>query len=109
VDQPGTLGPPWTDGGADRGGLGHGGALTGARPLAAPVNQSSLAGAQKRQERTGSSARASPELGQHRGGQAMVVQNRRRRRSVRGRLEHGEKRREAGRGAVNSGGGARLL
>jgi hypothetical protein len=33
----------------------------------------------------------------------MVVQNRRRRRSVRGRLEHGEKRREAGRGAVNSG------
>jgi hypothetical protein len=28
---------------------------------------------------------------------------------VRGRLERGEKRREAGRGAVNSGGGARLL
>jgi hypothetical protein len=39
----------------------------------------------------------------------MAVQNRRRRRSVRGRLEHGEKQREAGRGAVNSGGGARLL
>jgi hypothetical protein len=39
----------------------------------------------------------------------MAVQNRRRRRSVRGRLEHGEKRREAGRGVVNSGGGARLL
>jgi hypothetical protein len=28
---------------------------------------------------------------------------------VRGRLERGEKRREAGRGAVNSGGGAHLL
>jgi hypothetical protein len=39
----------------------------------------------------------------------MAVQNRRWRRSVRGRLERGEKRREAGRGAVNSGGGARLL
>jgi hypothetical protein len=29
VDRPGVLGPPWTDGGADRGGPGHGGALTG--------------------------------------------------------------------------------
>jgi hypothetical protein len=37
-----------------------------------------------------------------------AVQNRRRRRSVRGRLERGEKRREAGRGAVNSGGRARF-
>jgi hypothetical protein len=38
----------------------------------------------------------------------MAVQNRRRRRSVRVRLKRGEKRREAGRGVVNSGGGARL-
>jgi hypothetical protein len=49
------------------------------------------------------------ELGRQRGGRATVVQNRRRRRSVGVRLERGEKRREAGRGAVNSGGGARLL
>jgi hypothetical protein len=63
VDWPGALGPPWTDGGADRGGAGRGGALTGARPPAALVRQSSPAGAQQREERTGSSARASPGLG----------------------------------------------
>jgi hypothetical protein len=32
VDRPGVLSPPWTDGGADRGGAWCGGALTGARP-----------------------------------------------------------------------------
>jgi hypothetical protein len=109
MDRPGVLGPLWTDGGADRGGPGHGGALTRARPPAAPVHQSSPAGAQQREERTGSSTRASQGLRWRRGGRAMAVQNRRRRRSVRARLEHGEKRREAGRGVVNSGGGARLL
>jgi hypothetical protein len=51
VDRPGTLGPPRTDGGMDREGLGRGGALTGARPPAAPVHQSSPAGAQQREER----------------------------------------------------------
>jgi hypothetical protein len=76
VDRLGVLGPPWTDGDADRGGPGHGGALTGARPPAAPVHQSSPAGAQKGERSRGSSARASPELGRHRGGRAMVVQNR---------------------------------
>jgi hypothetical protein len=91
------------------GGPGRGGALTGARPPAAPVHQSSPAGVQQREERTGSWARASPRLRQHRGGRATVVQNQRRRRSVRGRLKHGEKRREAGRSVVNSGGGAHLL
>jgi hypothetical protein len=55
VDRPGTLGPPWTDNGADRGGTGRGGVLTGARPLAAPVHQSSPAGAQKGERSTGSS------------------------------------------------------
>jgi hypothetical protein len=94
----------WTEGGP-----GRGGALTGARPTAAPVHQSSSAGAQQREERTGSSTRASPGLERRRGGRAMAVQNQRWRRSVRGMLEHGEKRREAGRGVVNSGGGARLL
>jgi hypothetical protein len=70
VDRPGVLGPPWTDGGADRGGPGHGSALTGARPPAAPVRQSSPAGAQKGERSTGSSARASPELGRRRGDRA---------------------------------------
>jgi hypothetical protein len=92
-----------------RGGPGRSGALTGARPPAAPVHQSSPAGAQQREERTGSSTRASPGLRRRRGVRATVVQNQRRWRSVRGRLKHGENRREAGRGVVNFGGGARLL
>jgi hypothetical protein len=106
VDRPGALSPPWTDAGADSG---HGGVLTGARPPAAPVCQSLPAGAQQREERTGSSSRASPGLEQRRGGQASMVKAWWCRRSVRGRLERGEMRREAGRGVVNSGGGARLL
>jgi hypothetical protein len=72
VDRPGVLGPPWTDAGADRG---HGDALTGAWPSAAPVRQSSLAGAQNGERSEGNSARVSPELGRHCGGWAMVVQN----------------------------------
>jgi hypothetical protein len=76
VDRLGVLGPPWTDDGADRGGPGHSGALIGARPPAAPVRQSSLAGAQKGERSTRSSARASPELGRRCGGRATVVQNR---------------------------------
>jgi hypothetical protein len=87
----------------------RGRALTGVRPPATPVHQSSPAGAQQRERSTGSSVRASPELGRWCEGRATAVQNRRWRRSVRGRLERGEKRREAGRGAVNSGCGARLL
>jgi hypothetical protein len=43
VDWPGTLDPPWIDAGADSG---HGGALIGAWPLAAPVRQSSPSGEQ---------------------------------------------------------------
>jgi hypothetical protein len=70
VDRPGTLGPPWTDTGADNG---HGGALTGARPPATLVHQSSPAGAQNGEGGTGSSARASPELGRRRGDRATVV------------------------------------
>jgi hypothetical protein len=76
VDRPGVLDPPWTNDGADRGGLGHGSALTGARLLAAPVRQSSPARAQKGERSTGSSARASPELRRRCGGRATVVQNR---------------------------------
>jgi hypothetical protein len=99
VDRSGALGPPWTDGGA----------LTGARPPAAPVRQSSPAGAQQRVERTGSSSRASLGLGRCRGGRAMVVKVQRHWCSVRGLLRHGERAKGAGRGAVKLGGGARLL
>jgi hypothetical protein len=73
VDRPGVLGPLWTDTGADRE---HGGVLTGAWPPAAPVCLSSLAGAQNGEGGTGSSARASPELGRRCGSRATVVQNR---------------------------------
>jgi hypothetical protein len=103
VDRPGALGPPWTDGGADRGGPGHGGALTGARPPAALVRQSSPAGAQQREEHTGSSSRASSGLERRRGGRATMVKTRWCWRSVRGRLERGEMRREAGSGVVTRG------
>jgi hypothetical protein len=109
MDRSGALGPPWTDGSADRGGPGHGGVLTGARPPAAPMRQSSPMGAQQREERTGSSSRASPGLERRRGGRATMVKARWCRRMVRGRLERGEMRREARRGVVNSGGGAHLL
>jgi hypothetical protein len=90
VDRPGALGPPWTDGGV----------LTGARPPAAPVRQSSPAGAQQREERTGSSSRASPGLGRRRGGRVTAVKARWRRCSVRGLLKRGERGKGAGRGAV---------
>jgi hypothetical protein len=70
VDQPGALGPPWTDAGADSG---HSGVLTGVQPPAAPVRQSSPAGVQQREERTGNSIRASPGLERRRGGRATMV------------------------------------
>jgi hypothetical protein len=60
VDRPGMLGPPWTDAGVDSG---HGGALIGAWPPAAPVRQSSPAGAQNGEGSEENSARVSPELG----------------------------------------------
>jgi hypothetical protein len=72
VDRPGVLGPSWTDADADRG---HGGALTGAWPPAAPVRQSSPVGVQNGEGSEGNLARVSPELGRHCGGRATVVQN----------------------------------
>jgi hypothetical protein len=66
------LGPPWTDVGADRG---HGGALTGAWPPAAPVCQSSPAREQNREGSEGNSTRVSPELGWRCRARAMVVKN----------------------------------
>jgi hypothetical protein len=72
VDRPGALGPPWTDTDADNG---HGGTLTGARPPAAPVRQSSPAGAQNGEGGTGSSLRASPGLERRRGGRVTTMQS----------------------------------
>jgi hypothetical protein len=65
-------GAPWTHGGTDRG---PGGALTGAWPPAAPVRQSSPAGAQNREGSEGNLAQVSPEVGRCCGGRATVVQN----------------------------------
>jgi hypothetical protein len=72
VDRGRSGGAPWTHGGANRG---HGDALTGAWPPASPVRQSSLAGAQKGERSTGSSARASPELGRRYSDWATAMQN----------------------------------
>jgi hypothetical protein len=71
VDRSSVLGPPWTDGGADRGGPGHGGVLTVARPPAAPVRQSSPAG--RKRERGARGAR----LGPHRSSGGAVATERR--------------------------------
>jgi hypothetical protein len=72
MDRPGVLGPPWTDAGTDKG---HDSALTGAWAPAAPVRQSSPAGAQNGEGNEGNLARVSPELEWRCGGQATVVQN----------------------------------
>jgi hypothetical protein len=72
MDWPGVLGPLWTDAGADRG---HGSALTGAWPPAAPVCQSSPTGAQNGEGSEGKSTRVSPELGRRCGGRTTVVPN----------------------------------
>ncbi len=69
VDRPGALGPPWTDASADNG---HGGVLTGAQPSAAPVRQSSPAGAQNGEGGTGA------RLGPHRGSNGVEEDGRRR-------------------------------
>jgi hypothetical protein len=69
VDRGRAGGASWTHGGVDRW---HGSALTRAWPPAAPVRQSSPAGAQIGE---GNSARVSPELGRRCGAQATVVQN----------------------------------
>jgi hypothetical protein len=102
VDHRGS-GPPWT---------GHSHRpeeLIGARPTGAPVHESSPRLHGKDEELARVRSRASPEVEERRGGQATAVQNRRRWRSVRAMLKHGEKRREVGRGAVKPEGGARLL
>jgi hypothetical protein len=89
---------------------GHSGALTGAWPPAALVRESSLVGAQKGERSTGSSTRASPELGRCCSDRAMAVQNREAA-ALGERVAQAWREREkgAGRGAVRLGEGARLL
>ncbi len=88
----------------------HSGALIRVRPPAAPVHQSSPAGAQQR-ERGARGARFEP----HRSSGGAVATRRwrcrtgRRRCSVRGLLRRGEREKGAGRGAVKLGEGAHLL
>jgi hypothetical protein len=82
----------------------HGGALTGVRPPAAPVHQSSPAGAQKRERSTGSLARASPELGRQRGDWATAVARRGHGNSVGRGSGAGEEKRRARLGVRCSGG-----
>jgi hypothetical protein len=106
VDRPGVLGPLWTDTGADRG---HGSALTGAWPPAAPVRLSSPAGVQN-----GEGAREA-RLGPHRCSGGAVEAERwwcrtgRRRHSVRTLLRRVEREKKRGEGVVLLGGGAHLL
>jgi hypothetical protein len=87
----------------------HGGALTGAWPLASAEHESSPAGVQQREGNVGNPVGGSLRHGQRCGGQVMVRKQPRGGRSA--TREHGL--RERGRvswgGAVKSGGGARLL
>jgi hypothetical protein len=106
MDRPGALGPLWTDAGVNNE---HNGTLTGAQPPAAPVRQSSPVGAQNREGGTGSSSRASPGLKRRRGGWAMAGNAQWCWRSVRGRLELGEREMRVGKGAVKLEEVARLL
>jgi hypothetical protein len=106
VDRPGARGPPWTDAGVDSG---HDGVLTGARPPAAPVHRSSPARVQNGEGSTRSSSRASPGLEWRRGGRVTMRKAQWCRRSVRERLELGEREMRVGRGAVKLGEIARPL
>jgi hypothetical protein len=67
------------------------------------------AGAQNEEGGTGSSARASPELGRRCGSRAMVVQNREATALGEDTAQACREGKDAGRGVVLLGGGARLL
>jgi hypothetical protein len=83
--------------------------LTGALLTGAPVHESSPRPLGKNEELIGVRYRASPKVEEQRGGRAMAVMVRQRRCSVRALLRRGERGKEAGRGAVKLGGGARRL
>jgi hypothetical protein len=83
--------------------------LTGALPTGAPVHESLPRPLGKNEELVGVRPWASPEVEEQRGGRAMAVKIQQHRCSVRALLRRGERGKEAGRGAVKLGGGARLL
>jgi hypothetical protein len=117
VDRPGVLGPPWTDGGADRG---------GAR-IQRCADLSSASGRSDAPKLTGGGAKGREEHGElgsgltgarlrpHRSSGGAVEAGRRwcrtgrRWRSVRTLRKRGERGKEAREGVVLLGGGARLL
>jgi hypothetical protein len=100
VDRPGMLGPPWTDGGADRGSRGTAvrSPELGLRPLRCTKAHRRVC----KRERGARGAR----LGPHRSSGGTVEARRwwcrtgRQRRSVRTLLRHGERGKEAGEGVV---------
>jgi hypothetical protein len=77
--------------------------------MGAPVHESSSRPLGKHEELVRVRSRASPEMEEQRGGRATAVKIRRYRCSARALLRHGERGKEARRGAVKLGGGARLL
>jgi hypothetical protein len=83
--------------------------LTGAVPTGAPVHESSPRPLGKNEELIGVRSRASPKVEEQHEGRAMAVKIRRCWCSVRALLRRGERGKEAGRGAVKLGSGARLL
>jgi hypothetical protein len=83
--------------------------LTGAWPPAAPVRQSSPAGAYNREGSEGNSARVSPELERHYGGWATVVQNGQAVALGERATQAGREGNRSGRGPVKLREGARLL
>jgi hypothetical protein len=80
-------------GGTDTGSSGRGGVLTRARPPATPGHNSSPSGAEKREESTGNSSHASPELKWWCGGRATTVKQRREWNSTAEAHKHGERER----------------
>jgi hypothetical protein len=83
--------------------------LIGALPTGAPVHKSSPQPLGQNEELVGVRSRASPVVEEQRGGQATAVKIQRCRCSVRALLRRGERGKEAERGVVKLGGGARLL
>ncbi len=100
MDRPGVLGPPWTNVGVNSG---HDGALTGARPPAAPGLGITGEEAGEVEEATVSTFVCSSELGRRGIGGATGMKNRRRSGSVGARSGAGERERRAVSGAGCSG------
>jgi hypothetical protein len=100
---------PWTGGGVDTRPPGHGGGLARARPPTAPGLESSPVEVRDREGRVVNSFRCSPRCEGWRGGRATAAKWQRGGSSSGAVLVLGERRRRAGRGAVEDGGGPHLI